>query len=81
MTVGPAGGDGNKVQRCVARAGAQKGCGHAGRKEWPKACVVGWWPMCGGLSEVAARWSVERGGAALSLSSCWSVRTRENEVV
>ena len=51
------------------------------RQEWPKACVVGWWPMCGGLSEVAASWSGEGGGAALSLSSCWSVRTRENEVV
>ena len=39
------------------------------RQEWPKACVVGCWPMSGGLSDVAAR-SDEGGGAALSLSSC-----------
>ncbi len=38
-----------------ARAGAQQEGWRAGRR----SRLVGWWPMCGGLSEVAARLKVE----------------------
>ncbi len=37
------------------RAGAQQGRRRAGRG----SRLVGWWPMCGGLSEVAARLKAE----------------------
>jgi hypothetical protein len=38
-----------------ARAGAQQGRRRAGRG----SRLAGWWPMCGGLSEVVARLKVE----------------------
>ena len=65
-TVYLAGGHGNKVWRGVVRAGAQQGCGHAGRG--PRL-VVGWCLMCGVLSGVVARLG-EGGVTAIILLEC-----------
>ncbi len=40
--------------------------------------VVGWWPVCRGLSE---RWWQGQVRGVRHLSSCWSVEAKENEVV